>query len=353
MKKLLLISAALLINAVCFAYEPMWVKFNKPFKVKGGVGIEQFAKALDLLAEDDWGESVLDKKNGYFSFFDEGDGSIRFRAAYWNRKDGKRLFIVSYQNVETAVEYVEPIVSPWGFCKMWDDADPNGCGTIQDTGFMAYLYNPSKQQLEPMATPPVRDWGQNKLRHYFLELPQHGKNITVHQEESQGESTTFVLEWTGLDFIVKTDVIAEFYRVDKEGEATNLRNAPGGKVVAKLESEGIFNFYIDKIQNGWCHIQGDKVFEMSEDDPRILSGSTTGYWIHSSVVGATGMGAGGVELFAQPDKSAKVVYKSDDWTIIHPVEIKGNWIKVTVGNTKTQGWINVLDVCSNPVTNCC
>lgn len=162
--------------------------------------------------------------------------------------------------------------------------------------------------------------------------------------------TTAVLLVCSLTSSAQTSV--DLYRIDNTGGQTNIRNAPGGKIVDALPFDNEYNMLIDKIQNGWCHIVGGVVTPFDQSD-RQLKGSTTGYWIHSSVVGATGMGDGGVKLYATPSKKAKVVFRSTDWTVVRPVEIKGDWIKVRVDGKKTTGWMRIDELCSNPVTNCC
>lgn len=143
----------------------------------------------------------------------------------------------------------------------------------------------------------------------------------------------------------------EMIRFDEDGD-TNVRNAPGGKVVDKIPAGGSYTLLIDKIQNGWCHIWKGETVEEEEGVVRKFKGATD-YWIHSSVIGANGLGDGGVTLYTTPSKKSKVAYKSTDWTIIRPVEIKGEWLKVRVDGKKTEGWIRRDEICSNPLTNCC
>lgn len=143
----------------------------------------------------------------------------------------------------------------------------------------------------------------------------------------------------------------EMIRFDNDGK-TNVRNAPGGKVVDSIPEGGSYTLFIDKIQNGWCHIWKGETVEEEEGVTKKFKGATD-FWIHSSVIGANGMGDGRVTLYSTPSKSSKVVYKSKEWTIIRPVEIKGKWLKVRVDGKKTEGWIRTDEICSNPLTNCC
>lgn len=133
---------------------------------------------------------------------------------------------------------------------------------------------------------------------------------------------------------------------------TNIRNAPGGKVVCKLPllDEG-YIVCIDRIEKGWCHIVGTAIEPAIDGDTVKLTGSTTGYWIHNSLLAGKGMGDGAVTLYASKSKHSKVVLKTNDWTEFTPIEISGEWVKVKVG--KKTGWMRIDEVCSNPVTNCC
>lgn len=354
MKKIFVLAFALFVNVLVFAYTPEWQTLNKKFDVKGGAGIEQLVMSLGIFSKDYLEPDNFDKKNGFFEFFEEGDGHCKYNACYWNRSDGKKLFIISYDCIECeTLKSFEDVTSPWGYCEMQDTNEEYAY--IYDTGCMAYIYNEATKQLVPMKTPPFKGLDMSKRNHYFLELPQKGKDIIVREHLTWEITVSHTLKWNGMafDFVKSPTSVIDLYRIDKDGEKTNIRNAPNGKVVTALESEGIFNMFIDKIQDGWCHIMGDVVYEMSESHARYLEGSSNGFWIHNSVIGASGMGAGGVTLRMEPSSTAKVVFKSDDYTVIHPVELKGDWIKVSVDKTKTQGWIHKSDICSNPVTNCC
>lgn len=140
------------------------------------------------------------------------------------------------------------------------------------------------------------------------------------------------------------------YLVDSSD--TNVRNAPGGKVVCKLPllEEG-YILYVDRIEKGWCRIADDEVLPTLDDKVVKLEGSSTGYWIHNSLLFAKGMGDGGVTLYAEKSQRSKVVLKTTDWTEFTPLEISGKWVKVRVG--KKSGWMPIDEVCNNPLTNCC
>ncbi|MBQ0049049.1 MAG: hypothetical protein KBT12_02250 [Bacteroidales bacterium] len=140
------------------------------------------------------------------------------------------------------------------------------------------------------------------------------------------------------------------YLVDKSD--TNVRNAPGGKVVCQLPciEEG-YILQVDRIEKGWCRVVGNIVEPTLDEEQVKLTGSSTGYWIHNSLLFAKGMGDGGLTLYAEKSKRSKVVLKTTEWTEFNPIEISGKWVKVRVG--KKTGWMLISEVCNNPLTNCC
>lgn len=355
MKKIVIVTLALLMNVCAWANEPMWNQYGKIFKVKGGVGIEQFVEAILDTKKGDWDhEATYDKKNGFFHYFEEGAGHIEYFVAYWNRKDGKKLVMMSYDTSDFTPKPVAPKSSPWGYSHAWKaevGPDDEPCYILTETGFRAYLYNEAKQQLEPLQTPPVNGWDGPSKGHFQLRLPRSGKDITVREEKTMNNYVYHWLKWNGttFDFVKGGNAAFDMYIVGDD----NIYNAPNGKVACKLPNKGEFSVVFDRIENGWCHIVGDTAYENEQAEDHRLTGSSNGYWIKSSSLCATGMGDGSVTLYASPDKKAKVVVKTDDWTEFNPIEIRGEWLKVRVKKTNKEGWIHGDDICSNPLTNCC
>ena len=349
MKKILVLIFAALLQISAYADAPLWVKYGKTFKVEGNPNIESFVKSLFQNNVKEWGEdTIYDKKNGYFWGSTSGDVYTVYNVCYWNRKDGKKLVIMSYNKQSETDAAITPKSSTWGYMHTWPSNDTN------ETGFRAYLYDEAKHQLTPLDTPPFEGWTSNLRTHYFLLLPRVGKDINICEESKQYEHKYHTLKWNGMtfNFIKENKTIFEFYRTDKEGEATNLRDAPNGKVVGSIPAEGEWCMSIDKIVNGWCHIFAGNISSAENEDETIIT-KNADLWIHSSVIGASGMGDGKVKLYASPSNSSSVVFESTDWTLIHPVEINGEWIKVKVDGTKKEGWIHLDEICSNPLTNCC
>ena len=142
------------------------------------------------------------------------------------------------------------------------------------------------------------------------------------------------------------------YIADYDDTTTNVRNAPNGKVVHVLEHEdGIVLTLIEAV-NGWWKI--DSTIEYWGDDEREvkLEGSTTGYWVHNSVIGFTGAGGDvGCKIYSKPSHKSRIV-REYDGQLLHPIEIKGNWVKVRTEDGKHTGWFHTDNICYNPLTTC-
>jgi len=142
------------------------------------------------------------------------------------------------------------------------------------------------------------------------------------------------------------------YIADSDGAYTNVRNAPKGAVVAKIPTADNIMLNIESPQKGWWRVC-DATYWNVEGDEVVMKGSETGYWIHHSVIGNSTRNYGGQRLSLRklPSAQAAVVFSFTEELLLHPVDIKGDWVKVTDG--KHTGWIESEWLCDNPVTNCC
>ena len=143
------------------------------------------------------------------------------------------------------------------------------------------------------------------------------------------------------------------FTYDNSGKFTNVRNAPKGKVVDKIPTDVCAMIGVEKPTNGWWKLT-DNTYETGDFDGK-LKGSTTGYWIHYSVLGMGTRNYGGQTLYIRknPSESAPVVYKFKKEIVLRPMEIKGEWVKVQTCDGKYTGWIEVEWLCGNSLTNCC
>lgn len=354
MKKLLFLAIAVLVQFTAFADEPFWNTCGKKLQVKGGAGIEQFVEAILNTKPNEWDtDATYDKKNGYFHFYQEGAGSVEYCVSYWNRTDGKKLVIMSYSSNDFGKKKA-PVSANWGYISTFAlDAEGVSAdeGIVCETGFRAYLYDANTKTLNPLQAPPFNNFAQPVKAHYFLQLPQKGKDIIVREKKSLEETVYHSLKWNGMTFDFKKEGTRplSFYFVDPKA---NIRTGANGKVVHTLNGGGSWGVSIIKIENGWCLIDGTSLYEYEEGIAEELSGSDSGYWIHSSVIGATGVGSG-VTLYASPSKKSAVVTKISEDVLFHPIELRGEWVKVRVEGNKKEGWIRADEICDNPLTNCC
>jgi hypothetical protein len=145
------------------------------------------------------------------------------------------------------------------------------------------------------------------------------------------------------------------FLADSNGDYTNVRNAPKGKIVTKLGHDSSLIFVLDHPKNGWWRIVGNS-YEIAEEGKDVkLKGSKTGYWIHASCVGFGTRNYGGQKLTLRksPSNKAAVTYSFNKEIILHPLEVHGAWVKVMTGDGKHTGWIEDEWICANPLTNCC
>ena len=133
---------------------------------------------------------------------------------------------------------------------------------------------------------------------------------------------------------------------------TNVRSAPKGDVVMTLPDTCSYIIGVIDFKDGWWRVNW---IESAEESIYIeLVGSPTNeYWIHHSVIGLGTRNYGGERwcLRATPSKKGKPTYWFKKEIVVHPLRVKGDWLQVTVnGHT---GWIELDDLCSNPLTKCC
>lgn len=148
--------------------------------------------------------------------------------------------------------------------------------------------------------------------------------------------------------------------VDKDGPFTNVRNNyKRGAVVDHIPTNCSAMLEIERPVNGWWRIVGDNytglVGEYGDFADVGLHGSTTGYWIHWSVIAVSTRNYGGEKLFLrkEPSENAAVTYTLTEETLLRPIEIRDDWVKVKTVDGRGTGWIESDWLCGNSVTNCC
>lgn len=151
----------------------------------------------------------------------------------------------------------------------------------------------------------------------------------------------------------------DLYISDTDGAYTNVRNAPSGTVVKQLPTSATFALTVVACRNGWFRIDKSSLECMDLTPAQAAKYSLKNVkgecWVHGSVLGCTTMGDGSLrgQLRVNPTaSSARVKTRTNDWTLLRPVEMRGKWLKVQTSNKKISGWLPIEEICSNPVTTC-
>jgi SH3-like domain-containing protein len=143
--------------------------------------------------------------------------------------------------------------------------------------------------------------------------------------------------------------------IDDKDSTTNLRNAPGGRVVAVVINNAAHEVVLDKPTNGWWQVYEVNNVENPDDTTNYLVGSDTGrYWIHSSVVGFDTRNYGTstiLPLRAKPSSDARVTHRMRGEHHVSPIDVDGDWVKVRTADGH-EGWLEQEWICPNPLTTC-
>ena len=143
--------------------------------------------------------------------------------------------------------------------------------------------------------------------------------------------------------------------MDSKGPVTNIRTAPNAKAKVAMTlptDKGSYELLLGEVKNGWWKIE-DNIYEAEENAEVKLHGSKTGYWIHNSIVGFGIAGEQDDALYAKPSKKARMIKVSPgDVLYFHPLEVRGNWVKVVSIDGRYTGWMLIDRICSNSLTTC-
>ena len=347
MKKLILVIATLLSGMLTAGAQELtipqiraeWPKaaIQVP-QVKGRIGIPEFAYAVakafpgnDLTDElkaqldnpgrenEDVDEFVLDRQNGYCSLGFISDGTVNMEMCYWNRKDGRKLVAVKLFNV-------------------YEDKRPL---------MLLYNYNPENGYLEPELDIDI-------FAPYTVlsfSLPREGKDIEVFLKEFPDLVSLRYDGDGGFEYDIPPMPIVGCFLVDTT--PTNIRRAPKGEVIMKLDPDECYMMTVVDPTDGWWRILGETVLGM--DDEVVLTEDDTQAWIHYSVIGAGLRNYGGekVALRESPSEDSKVVGTIDQQeALVNPLDVNsdGSWVKVKWG--KLSGWLDSEWLCGNSLTTC-
>ena len=184
----------------------LYNELDADFMVNGTPNIRSFVEATLGSLGYEFEPENYDLRNGYFQITEEGDGMFRVNAAYWNRNDGKKLFIISWDN--TGVEFadkrtgecrgVKYASSPW----MHFDVENAGDGyyRTEESGYLTYIFNEKTRMLELKYDISILGNLSEFNGHRYLILPQKGKDIKVMEKDGDGNCRYRTLRWNGMSF---------------------------------------------------------------------------------------------------------------------------------------------------------
>ena len=352
---LFLVLAVSLTVTAQYNYNDVGDKLANTFKVKGGAGIVQFAKAVSSVLPYDQATAVVDKRNGFISDYSEGDGHYEMNMCYWRCDDGTKLFVVSY-SIATSTNKKKAPIGRNTLCH-YSAVHPvegaHGQYEIHNIGYACFSYDESSSTLFPVDLPfdfmPEAMGIENA---YYLELPQNGKDIVVRMGVGHDIDHT-LYKWNGQGWENHVPFAVGVIVNDTDQTSTNVRNAPFGDIVCTLENGDMIK--IDECENGWMHI-ADLGYQNAES--YISSYTYHGdKWIHGSVINAGWVGSFDGKLHAAADSDSRVVYrcKNPGANVNEQIEcildLDELWVKVRLANGK-EGWVHGFSLCGNSLTDC-
>ena len=157
-------------------------------------------------------------------------------------------------------------------------------------------------------------------------------------------------------FCVSAQKSLSVYIDDTTGTPTNIRMTPNGKIVGSLPDTCIYMLDVKSPQNGWWVIDENSVFGMCAMDTTFdFSSQCKTAWIHYSVLGFATRNYGGQRfvLYSKPSEKSAENYAFTEVIGLRPLDIKNGWVYVETYDKKHRGWIQLENICSNPLTNCC
>jgi len=274
-------------------------------------------------------EFKLDDRNNYVKIRLKSEKLAEMEGRLWILPDGKQWFVVKMVNYE-------------------EDSLPR---------IFFFKVDSAKGELIPASSP-------DGLRYGFIEnflLPRSGREIEVKFENQPSDK--MVLEDDGT-FVYKAYAPYAFacYVNDPDPSGiTNVRNAPGGKIILRIGEEteaadsqdgdwpddgGICILDVFNPKNGWWQILGYYV------DGKEIKGQA---WIHYSVLEMSTRNYNGqsLNLYQEPSADAPVVGTiTEEAASVRPMDMSedGEWMKVK--SASGTGWIETEWLCGNPYTNC-
>ena len=137
---------------------------------------------------------------------------------------------------------------------------------------------------------------------------------------------------------------------DPDQSGTNIRNSPGGKVIAKINPSDFPDgcmLEIVEASNGWLRIQSS----LQGPDNEINLPNDEG-WIHNSVVsiGTRNYGGQRINILDAPNTGKSIGSINIEASGLRILDLCGNWVKISYRGMT--GWVSSDWLCGIPWTNC-
>jgi SH3-like domain-containing protein len=137
---------------------------------------------------------------------------------------------------------------------------------------------------------------------------------------------------------------------DPDQSGTNIRNSPGGKVIAKINPsdfpDGCMLEIVEAV-NGWLRIKG--TLHSPENDINLPNNEG---WIHNSVisVGTRNYGGQTIQILDSPKNGNSVGKITKESYGLRVLDLCGAWVKIN--HKGTIGWVSSDWLCGVPWTTC-
>lgn len=131
---------------------------------------------------------------------------------------------------------------------------------------------------------------------------------------------------------------------DADGDYTNLRRTPNGQIVYQLPTSVAYRLVVEEPTKGWWQIANNKVEKIKKEGKTKKIELPEGVvLVHSSVLSVETNNEEGqkIELKKAPNEDAQKEYSFSKPMEFRPVDIKGEWVKVSTIDNKRSGWIKI------------
>lgn len=323
---------------------------TKP-KVKGQVGVVSFFNAIcDAVMMPQLKEAqrlvnggrkegtkcIVDVASQYIQVKTTGTESEKpdcIECTMWKRKDGKHVVALNY-----SISDYEECFGEFSNLLFWE-------------------YDAKTSSLWPVDT-ENRLWSKpNMCYDIDVELPRHGKNIKVTDNET-GEQYEIMYQddedlvtfwddsfYSNSKLSYTKGLACSIY--DTTGTPTNIRLAPKGKISQYTLEPAKMNLVVGEQKDGYYRIIDNEIEypESDCDNKLFMDERAGGYWVHRSCLAVKSRHNNGKPLDLLKDwddcDEQPVVYSIKTPTLLRPIEFaeREGWVKVQTLDGKHTGWV--------------